>query len=230
MYLKTPSPFSCCSLFFILTITLGRGLFAFEVKPAPEGILLKPEGAATGTLPPGWSPYFAGRGNPGTWEVKTDGDKKVFAQVSTHGFGLHFDSLVFENAAYQDMELKVKIKAVSGARDQGGGLVWRFQDRNNYYVARINPLEGNFRLYKMVQGKRKILANAEVSLSQNQWYLLTIKMKGDRIEGYLGDVKCFEIIDETFSQPGKIGFWTKADAVTYFDDFFVTPLNTEEAK
>jgi hypothetical protein len=35
------------------------------------------------------------------------------------------------------------------------------------------------------------------------------------------DKKLFEVEDSTFSQPGKIGLWTKADSVTYFDEFEV---------
>lgn len=31
--------------------------------------------------------------------------------------------------------------------------------------------------------------------------------------------KLFEVEDSTFPQAGKIGLWTKADSVTYFDDF-----------
>ena len=57
-----------------------------------------------------------------------------------------------------DIDVTAKFKAIAGATDQGGGPVWRFQDGNNYYVARMNPLEDNFRFYKVVAGKRTELA------------------------------------------------------------------------
>jgi hypothetical protein len=34
--------------------------------------------------------------------------------------------------------------------------------------------------------------------------------------------KKIESIDDTFNEAGKIGLWTKADSVTYFDDLRVT--------
>ena len=35
--------------------------------------------------------------------------------------------------------------------------------------------------------------------------------------------KLLEYEDDTFPESGGVGLWTKADAVTYFDDFTVTP-------
>jgi len=41
----------------------------------------------------------------------------------------------------------VKFLPVSGREDQAGGIVWRFKDGDNYYVARANALENNVSLY-----------------------------------------------------------------------------------
>ena len=38
------------------------------------------------------------------------------------------------------------------------------------------------------------------------------------------DKELFLVRDETFTQAGKVGLRTKADAVTYFDDFEITTI------
>ena len=117
--------------------------------------------------------------------------------------------------------MRVSFKAVAGKIDQGGGLVWRYKDAKNYYISRMNPLENNFRLYKVVDGKRTQLATVDVKAPEGMWHTLRIVQEGNHIQCYLNDKLELEAKDETFKEPGKIGFWTKADAQTLFADLKV---------
>ena len=72
------------------------------------------------------------------------------------------------------MEVSVAFKAVEGKIDQGGGIVWRYQDANNYYIARYNPLEDNYRLYKVIAGKRTQLATrGRAEVPAGKWHTLS---------------------------------------------------------
>ena len=53
------------------------------------------------------------------------------------------------------------------------------------------------------------------------WGLLRVNARGNLFEVYLGGDKLLEVEDATFAAAGKVGVWTKADSVTYFDDFRV---------
>jgi hypothetical protein len=117
----------------------------------------------------------------------------------------------------------VKFKAVEGTEDQGGGLIWRYQDPDNYYIARANPLEDNFRMYRVVQGSRRQLKGAYIKVASGIWHTMRIVAKDDRMECFYDDKKYMEVRDATFRR-GKIGLWTKADAVTHFDDLRVRPI------
>src|SRR6266567_2465356 len=77
----------------------------------------------------------------------------------------------------KDVDVSVKMKAVAGETDQGGGLVWRARDAKNYYLARYNPLEDNYRLYKVVDGKRTLIQNADITHSGG-WHTLRVTMSG----------------------------------------------------
>jgi hypothetical protein len=131
---------------------------------------------------------------------------------------------VTDQADYTDLDLSVSFKAVSGKLDQGGGVVWRYRDEKNYYIARYNPLEENYRVYKVVDGRRTQLASADVTLSAGKWFTLRITQRGNSIKCYLEDKLHLEAEDATFSGAGKVGLWTKADAVTSFDQFTARPL------
>jgi len=110
--------------------------------------------------------------------------------------------------------------ATQGKFDQGGGPVWRYQDANNYYICRHNPLEDNFRIYKVIAGKRSQLASLDLKAETGQWHTIRVVMRGDKIVGSING-KELGVRDGAISKAGKVGLWTKADAVTEFDRFSV---------
>ena len=159
----------------------------------------------------------------GEWKVLTDStapsQPNVLAQEAKNS-GSAFNIALVSGAIYKDVELSVKMKAITGKEDQGGGLIWRAKDSKNYYIARFNPLEDNYRLYKVDKGKRTLLKSADVKHSDG-WHTLTVAMKGHFIQCYYDGKKVLEAKDSTFQEPGRIGLWTKADAQSHFDDLTV---------
>src|SRR5262249_30222734 len=107
---------------------------------------------------------------------------------------------------------------VSGSEDQGGGLIWRVQDKDDYYICRANPLESNFRVYYVKGGKRSQLASATVELAAGRWHVLEVEQDGDRIVCSLDGKSLLDVRDQNFPAAGGIGFWTKSDAASEFDD------------
>jgi hypothetical protein len=75
---------------------------------------------------------------------------------------------------FKDGAIEVSFKALEGVEDQGGGPIWRVQDASNYYIARANPLESNFRLYYVKNSKRKTLDSAKVKVPANRWHTIMI--------------------------------------------------------
>ena len=165
-----------------------------------------------GAVPPGFAV------GSGRWEVaEVPGQGRAVAQRAESPDDA-FNVLLADGPVAADVDLSVRIQAVDGSDDQGGGLVWRARDPKNYYIARFNHLEDNFRLYKVVDGKRSPpLANAEVD-HHDGWTALRVTMTGDRIACYLDGKKLLDARDATFAGPGKVGLWSKADARTLFDD------------
>ncbi len=193
------------------------------------------EKARTGSLPEGWVAAKTGTGQGSEWKVIEDASApkgaKVLAQVSLDGPKPVFNLCVDERSRLKDVDLSVAFKAVRGKIDQGGGPVWRYQDENNYYTCRMNPLEVNYRVYKVVDGKRIQLDSARVPLDDDEepedltgkWHTIRVVHRGEKIRCYLNGKPLLEADDGTITKAGKIGLWTKADAVTSFDDLRTVP-------
>jgi hypothetical protein len=181
---------------------------------------------AVNKLSKGWSQYYSGSGGT-DWKITDDGGNKVLAQLYSSNPSGHFNMVVNDSIIIKDMELTVRLKGVAGKHDQGGGFVWRFIDKNNYYLVRANPLEDNVVLYKVENGNRTDLPEVgkgktygvDVDKLGSGWNTLKLLVKGDLFTVSLNGKELFKVQDTTFPNAGKIGFWTKADAVTYFDDF-----------
>lgn len=179
-----------------------------------------------GKIPAGWKAEQTGKGDASVWKVvedKTAPSKTGYALAQTaESPGAVFNVCVLESASVKDVEVSVAFKANAGKKDRGAGIVWRYQDANNYYIARMNPLEDNIRVYKVVGGKRSAeFQDAEVKVPSGEWHTLKIKMAGDHIECFVDEKKYLDVKDETFTKAGKFGLWTKADAQTSFDNVLV---------
>jgi hypothetical protein len=182
-----------------------------------------------GRVPAGWVAAKTGQGEGSVWKVVADDtapSKSGFVLAQTaESPGPMFNLCVLQDGSHRDVELTVAFKAVQGARDQGGGFVWRYQDANNYYVARMNPLEDNYRLYHVVAGRRTQFGGKEdLKVPTGTWHTLKVTMAGDKIECYLDGKKEIEATDRTITKAGQVGLWTKSDAQTHFDDFRVRDL------
>lgn len=156
----------------------------------------------------------------GQWTVKADvtapSRPNVLAQMARSSADT-FNLALVAGARYRNLDLTVRMRAIDGTTDQGGGLAWRAQDARNYYVARYNPLTRNYLLYKVHNYGRVELAHAEIETTPG-WHTLRVVMTDDHIECYLDGKKYLDVRDATFREAGQVGLWTKADAVTYFDD------------
>jgi hypothetical protein len=187
-----------------------------------------------GKTPPGWQvAETKGGGKTGKWTVvpnATAPSKPNVLKLDTHAEDSTYNLLIAEKTSFKDLDLRTRIQAISGKEDQGGGLIWRCKDPNNYYICRINPLEGNFRVYKVEDGKRSQLQSEKVDTKAGQWYEVRAVMVGERMECFVDGKKYLEAKDDAFKEAGMVGLWTKADASSVFDSFAVYLPPSESGK
>jgi hypothetical protein len=178
--------------------------------------------------PAGFSFGRTGKGREGKWIVKAEKDApsggNVLAQVDGDDTDYRFPVALANEPSVADVRLSVRCKQIAGKVDQGCGLVFRAADADNYYLTRANALEDNVRLYHVVKGRREQFAGWDGKVKGGVWHDLRVDAKGDHFEVYFDGQKVIDANDKTFAGAGKVGVWTKADSIIYFDDLVVTPL------
>lgn len=126
---------------------------------------------------------------------------------------------------FQNGEISVKFKMVSGQLDKCSGILFNVKPNGDYLTVRFNGKEDNLVLWTFKQGKRSFVkkGSENVPLELGKWYDMKIAVHGPQIEGFLNGKK---LLDYTWSEPilGKVGLWSKTDSVSYFDEFTVTPM------
>jgi hypothetical protein len=197
-------------------LLLGACFLAATASALGETITFDSDSA--GQPPVGWTCGATGKGIP-RWTVEDDATAPSRPNVLKQGGVATFPWCILNNTAATDGTVEIKFKSIAGKEDQAGGLVWRWKDGNNYYVARANALENNVSLYYMVNGVRKTIQYKDAPVAPNTWHTLQITYKDDMIQVSLDGKPYINTKDRHISGAGKVGVWTKADSVTAFDDF-----------
>jgi hypothetical protein len=166
-----------------------------------------------------WTTGGTGRGTA-RWSV--EGAKITYAGGADFGWAV-------SGPAMTDGFVETRFRPIGGRQDQAGGVVWRWQDANTYYIARANALENNVVAYKMVKGRRVDLkpvgaaANAygvKAPVAGQTWHTLRVDFKGPEFTVRLDrDIATFSVRDADITGPGRVGVWSKADSQTVFEDF-----------
>jgi alanine dehydrogenase len=170
-----------------------------------------------GSLPAGWECGVTGKGTP-RWTVEADPTAPSAPQVLQQSGSGTFPWCVRKDASLADGHVEVKFKALRGRQDQAGGVMWRWKDGDNYYVARANALENNVSLYYTEKGRRITLKYVDAPVAANTWHTLRVEFAGERIRVALNGKLYIELDDAHIKGNGAVGVWTKADSVTAFDD------------
>lgn len=174
--------------------------------------------------------HTARAGTPGRWEVQAEGENTFLAQLDADAARSRFPVAVLQDVTTADVDLSVRFRPISGRVDQAAGLVWRYQDEDNYYIVRANALEDNVVMYKVENGRRTDLPlrgegrtyGKPAEVPAGQWSTLRVTAGGPVFDLYYNGARLFTVEDTTFTGAGRVGVWTKADSVTHFDDLAVT--------
>jgi len=215
---------------------LGFLLFSVSLTAQmPSRRVIDFESDKVGQPPASFSSALTGSGRPGVWVVRKDESApergNVLAQTDADRTSYRFPVTVFNDVTSKDVDLSVRFRPVSGGVDQAAGLVWRYQDANNYYIVRANALEGNVVLYKVENGKRTDLPlkgsgrtyGKKADVPKDTWSQMGVTARGSLFTVSINGEGLYEVEDVTFTGAGKAGVWTKADSVTYFDDLIIVP-------
>lgn len=217
--------FWLCSLSIAFALCSGcKEVSARQQLRAPRSIQF--EAADIGKTPRGFTTALTGGGIAISWLVRqipgAPGGRPVLVQESSDDTSYRFPMCIYDKIVARDVAAEVKWKALSGKVDEAGGIVLRYRPEN-YYIARANVLEQNVDLFETVNGKRSLVEEVPANVSAGAWHTLRFEAKGPVLTITFDGKMMIEKEDHTFSGPGKVGLWTKADSVSAFADFRIEP-------
>jgi hypothetical protein len=198
-------------------------LYAFSFL-TPAGKIVNFDACQIGQAPPGWTMESAGH----AWEVRKDQTAPtqpcVLAEVSANSGANASPLAILNDLTARDADVSVRIKPISGREGVAGGVIWRYHDENNYYLARANALENTVSVFKVQNGRKTpIFTVVKHPIPANSWSILKVSVRGPRFQVFIDHRRVLEGRDSTFSSAGKVGLWTLGDSTVYFDDFRVYP-------
>jgi hypothetical protein len=174
--------------------------------------------AKAGEAPASWTATNTGSGNA-KWTIEKDDTAPSKPNVLKQSGEATYPVCLKNDTSLKDGFVEVKFKPVTGKEDQAGGVIWRAKDADNYYIARANALEDNVTIYHTIKGNRMAFKNVNHKVKPGAWHTLRVEFQGSHFTVTLDGEKVIEAADDSFSEAGKVGVWTKADSVTLFDDF-----------
>ena len=172
---------------------------------------------------PAWpqAEWRTGSSGKGTALWSAEGRRLAYRGGADFGWAL-------SGEAIRDGFVEVRFRPLQGRRDRAGGVIWRWRDTDNYYMARANALENNVVAYKIVGGRRMDLKHVGGSASDygvatrvasSTWHRLRVDFSGPESAVQFDGALLFTVRDETFLEAGQVGLWSKADSVTQFEEF-----------
>ncbi len=188
-------------------------------------------------LPPGFHSTVAGEGKPGIWKIVEDEvpneltrlrpgspapTQRVLAQLSRDITDEHYPILVYTNETFGDFTFRTRIKCVGGVIEQMAGVVFRYQDEQNYYYLRASAKGNTFRFFKVVGGQRSTPIGPEMEIPSGEWHDLAVECKANVIKCFLNGTQAIPDLTDNSFTVGKVGFWTKSDSVSHFTGAHVT--------
>jgi hypothetical protein len=144
-------------------------------------------------------------------------DNALLAHLGDPSGGSGFALAVLDGPHYGDVTVTARLKLVGG--DRAGGVVWRFQDSRNYYMARVDLRKQEIGLFRVVDGNRiRIERDDDLELDPNAWHALKIVQEDEKVKVYLNGIRVLQARDRTFPSAGGVGLWSAEASVVYFDD------------
>jgi hypothetical protein len=179
-----------------------------------------------GQPPKGFTLAVSGKGPRIVWTVVQDRQAasrpNVLVPSGNAELAENFALAVVDGPMLQNGEISVRFKALSGENDQQAGMVWRYKDPQTYYAVCASSREDSCSVYRVKNGKRKLLATSLFIIVPYTWHELRVVFVNDHYTVLIDNEIVLGKKDSSFHEAGRIGLLTQGDSSIQFDDLHVS--------
>jgi hypothetical protein len=198
------------------TLLLPSMLVAISVSAAAETVNF--DSFPAGNPPAPWKTGQAGGRGTAVWKIEADPSAPSKPNVLHQSGSAGYAWCVKTDTSIADGTVEVKFKPLAGKRAQAGGVIFRFKNPDQYYVARANANENNVNLYRFDAAGREEVKVVDTPVALNQWHTLRAEFQGKHIRVSMDGKTYIDLEDAHISGAGAVGVWTRFDSDTVFDD------------
>ena len=207
-------------------VPLAAGLTLWALSPVQRAPANSFDDDKSGSPPAGFTFSPWRQPTPGTWIIRRDGNNGyLWHDVDPAATG--YSIALAPNAPLRDVGITARLRLAGGAR--AGGVVWRYQNEQNYYAAILDLSRGRLHLFRVAGGNRVFLEDEEdLELDVEAWHTVRVDHRDDHMRVSLGGIRVFEESDRRGGRsaaPGRAGVVAHGNAEVWFDD-----LRIEEAR
>ena len=168
----------------------------------------------------------SGDSRPGEWLVIDNDAGRGLVQIDPDPTENRLPFAIYRPFSGRDVYVSTRFITISGQIDQAAGVFVRFRSSDDYYAVRASALENNVTLYRVVAGWREMIGRMEVNVSGQAWHTLGIAARDERLTIFFDGRELFVATDRRFpGPPGKVGLWTRADSITWFESLKIGSLD-----
>ena len=198
--------------------TMAAGVTSTDVVADPTHFL---DTFSSGRLD-GWARVDQGTvDGPSNWRVS---NRRLRDTSNIYGGGLARSSLskpgtmlTFGNTAWTDSDYSVDLAT---GDDDAIGVVFRYQDANNYYRFSMDRQRGYRRLVAKIDGRYRLLAESRSSYVKSRWYRVRTVAVGGHLQILLNGSSVFDVHDTRLTT-GKVGVYAWGSSSTTADNISV---------
>jgi hypothetical protein len=181
-----------------------------------------------GSDPDGCLPAVTGLGGPAMWHMQIERlllDGKALVEVTRQPEPNRFPLCIADQPIAKNSNVELSFVAHDGRVARAAGIVVRFADPQDYYVAEADVLQGSVRLLRVLNGERRELASRRAPLAIGIKHSLELKSVDAGFTVAVDGKDQLETRDAGIAAPGRFGIWSRADSLTSFGDLFITVLD-----
>jgi hypothetical protein len=172
--------------------------------------------------PPGFAFAVARQQAAGRWLVRAEGENHYLTHPADQAAAGGFSLAILETAHPEQLRASVRLKLTEG--EQVGGLVWRYQDAENFYLVALDLRVQELALYRVVRGNRvRLEEEDDLELDASAWHTVRVVHDDNDIRVSLGGIGVMRARDRSFAAGGRAGVWSGGGATASFDDLRVEP-------
>lgn len=203
---------------FLLTIGASAIGLASRAPLAeePKSVVLASPTQPDGARPDGCRSSSTKNGSFADWRVTRVEAGLMVTELGRIAEEDRYPICVVDAVTARNFELTIVMVPLDGIMDQAGGVIFRLVDDADYYLVRVNALEGDVRFFRVVAGVRTEIAGVAAAVLRGTHHVLGVKAFDDHFSVMLDGRPLFETIDDRFPKAGRIGIWSKSDSLTLF--------------